>query len=361
MRRFTLPIVLGLAHGAADGAAGLLLGGLPRVLPLEQVALLVLLYNILAFGAQPLVGALTDHLRRPRAAALVGLLLLCSALIAGNGQLRLAVALAGLGSAAFHVGGGALALCATRGRATGPGLFAAPGVVGLAAGGALAATGSPALWPLLIPLLMLVGLIAALDVPTLPYATPIAQRPSPDRRDTIRPSPEPIFEGHDLIMLVLLVGISLRSAVWTGLQFLFQGRIDMLLALAVAAAVGKILGGVLADRVGWRRWTIGALALAAPLLALGGQNLLLLLPGVALLQSATPVMLAASARALPRAPATAAGLALGLAIAIGGIPASGGLAAAMNAPPILIAILSAALLAVWWALRPRMLAEHTFL
>ncbi len=361
MRRFTLPIVLGLAHGVADGAAGLLLGGLPRTLPLAQVALLVLLYNVLAFGAQPLVGALADIARRPRTAALVGLLLLCGALIAGNWQVLLAVALAGLGSAAFHVGGGALALCATRGRAAGPGLFAAPGVVGLAAGGALAATGSPALWPLLIPLLILVGAIAMIDVPALPYDTPNAQRPAPDRQDTSRPAPEPIFEGHDLIMLVLLVGISLRSAVWTSLQFLFQGRIELLLALAVAAAVGKILGGVLADRVGWRRWTLGALALAAPLLALGGQHLLLLLPGVALLQSTTPVLLAASARALPRAPATAAGLALGLAIAIGGIPASGGLAAAMNAPPILIAILSAALLAVWWALRPRMYAEYTFL
>jgi FSR family fosmidomycin resistance protein-like MFS transporter len=353
MRRLRLPIVLGLAHGAADGAAGLLLGGLPRTLPLTQVALLVLLYNVLAFGGQPLVGALADTTQRPRAAALVGLLLLCGALIAGNWQVQLAVVLAGLGSAAFHVGGGALALCATRGRATGPGLFAAPGVVGLAAGGALAATGSPALWPLLIPLLVLVGMIAALDVPALPYAAPNTQR------STSRS--EPIFEGHDLIMLVLLVGISLRSAVWTGLQFLFQGRIDILLALAVAAAAGKIIGGVLADRVGWRRWTLGALALAAPLLALGGQNLLLLLPGVALLQSATPVLLAATARALPRAPATAAGLALGLAIAIGGIPASGGLAPAMNAPPILFAILSATLLAVWWALRPRIPAEYTFL
>jgi FSR family fosmidomycin resistance protein-like MFS transporter len=360
MRRLTLPIILGLAHGVADGAAGLLLGGLPRSLPLAQVALLVLLYNVLAFGGQPLIGALADTARRPRAAALVGLLLLCGALLAGDWQVPLAVVLAGLGSAAFHVGGGALALCATRGRAAGPGLFAAPGVVGLAAGGALAATGSPALWPLLIPLLMLVGLIATLDAPALPYATPNAQRPAPAHQNTSRPSPEPIFEGHDLIMLVLLVGISLRSAIWTSLQFLFQGRVDLLLALAVAAAAGKILGGVLADRVGWRRWTIGALALAAPLLALGDHQLLLLLPGVALLQSTTPVLLAASARALPRAPATAAGLALGLAIAIGALPSSGGLASAINAPPVMIAILSAALLAVWWALRPRMLAQRTF-
>src|SRR5262245_49161828 len=102
MRRLTLPIVLGLAHGAADGAAGLLLGGLPRAMEPTQVALLVLLYNVLAFGGQPLVGLLADQSRRPRAVALAGLLLLCGALLVGDHQLRLAVALAGLGSAAFH-------------------------------------------------------------------------------------------------------------------------------------------------------------------------------------------------------------------------------------------------------------------
>src|SRR5262245_41952435 len=147
MRRLTLPLILGLAHGAADGAAGLLLGGLPHAMPLERVALLVLLYNLLAFGGQPLAGLLADYVARPRAAALAGLALLAGALLLGGGQPQAAVLLAGMGSAAFHVGGGALALSATGGRASGPGLFAAPGVVGLAAGGALAASGSGAAWP----------------------------------------------------------------------------------------------------------------------------------------------------------------------------------------------------------------------
>src|SRR5262245_43874184 len=177
MRRLTLPLALGLAHGVADGAAGLLLGGLPGSMPLEQVALLVLLYNALAFGGQPVVGLLADRAGRPRAAALVGLLLLAGALLAGIGQPQAAVALAGLGSAAFHVGGGALALCATKGRASGPGLFAAPGVVGLAAGGALAAAGYTAIWPFLLPLLALAVAITTIELPALPYAPTTDHRP----------------------------------------------------------------------------------------------------------------------------------------------------------------------------------------
>jgi FSR family fosmidomycin resistance protein-like MFS transporter len=148
-----------------------------------------------------------------------------------------------------------------------------------------------------------------------------------------------------------LASIALRSAVWASLQFLFEGRYELLLAMALAAALGKIVGGVLADRIGWRRWALGALALAAPLLLIGEHSLAALLAGVALLQSVTPVTLAATARLLPRYPATAAGLALGLAIAIGGLPLASGLSAAINAPPILAGVLIATALAVWWAIK----------
>lgn len=322
MRRLTLPLMLGLAHGVADGAAGLLIGGLPHVMTAERVALLVLLYNLLAFGGQPLMGMLADHMRRPRVVALGGLLLLAAALVA-SGRPELGIVLAGLGSAAFHVGGGALALCATRGRAAGPGLFAAPGVVGLAAGGALAIAGYDARWAFIALLACLGVAILVLKLPPLPY-----RKAGPPRRlaeATVE------FDRHDLVMLLLLAGIALRSVVWNVTELLVAGRVDMLLALALAAAAGKILGGSLADWVGWRRYTLAALALAAALLAFADRNLWLLLGGVALLQSTTPAALAASGRLLPRSPATAAGLALGLAIALGGLPIAVGLGPPLTA------------------------------
>ncbi|HXF64915.1 MAG TPA: hypothetical protein VNK95_25030, partial [Caldilineaceae bacterium] len=136
--RYRLPILLGLAHGVSDGAAGWLLGSLVHDLSLNQVMLLVLLYNVLAFGAQPVAGLLADRWQRPRLAAIAGLCCNGAALLLAPWEARLAVLLAGLGSALFHVGGGGLALCVTPGRASGPGLFAAPGVLGLALGGALA-------------------------------------------------------------------------------------------------------------------------------------------------------------------------------------------------------------------------------
>src|SRR3954463_15126733 len=124
MLQYLVPLLLGLAHGVADGSVGMQLGHLPGTQSLARVGLLVLLYNLLAFGGQALAGALADRLgrargrprggpRRPRGAVLAGLLLHCAALLLCGRFLEVAVVLAGLGSAAFHVGGGALALCAT--------------------------------------------------------------------------------------------------------------------------------------------------------------------------------------------------------------------------------------------------------
>jgi FSR family fosmidomycin resistance protein-like MFS transporter len=338
MRRLLLPLLLGLTHGVSDGAAGFLLGHLPYTQSLQQVGLLVLLYNGLAFGAQPLAGWLADYFRRPRLVALLGLPLMGLALIIGRAQPVWAVALAGLASALFHVGGGALALCATRGRAAGPGLFAAPGVVGLALGGALALAQPWLIWPFLGLLILCGAGIALLDPPALPYAEP---------RD------EPLFESHDWIMLALLAAIALRSAVWSTLQYLMQGNVQVVILLAVAAALGKVMGGWLADRFGWRRWTLGALLAAAVLLTVAGQNLIALAVGVALLQSATPAALAAMFRQMPRYPATASGLALGFAIALGGLPMMGGYVRMLGSPWALGVMAVVAGLVFWIGLKAR--------
>jgi FSR family fosmidomycin resistance protein-like MFS transporter len=274
--------------------------------------------------------------------ALLGLGLQAAGLLVSPLNAPAAVTLAGLGSGCFHVGGGALALCATRGRAVGPGLFAAPGVVGLALGGYLAISGAASPWPWLALLIAVGAAIAALGQPALPYTGG---------------TDEPAFERHDLIMIALLVGIALRSLVWTTLQYVLEARLDVLLVLALAAAVGKVLGGLLADRFGWRRWTLLALGSAAATLTAGADNLYVLMLGVALLQSATPGALAATLRLLPRQPATAAGLGLGLAIAAGGLPLMVGWGGALRSPPVLAAVtLGAAVFcvaALAWLAKPR--------
>ena len=337
---YRLPSALGIAHGVSDGAAGLLLGSLATNSSATQITLLVLIYNALAFGSQPLIGYFADSLRSPRVFASGGMVLLAASLITrGLGFGEVAVFVAGVGSAAFHVGAGALTLRACGGRSDAAGLFAAPGVIGLAVGGALAVSGHYLYLPFFVSLLAFVFLIQAWPIP-------------PREASASKPAKEPIFESHDWIMIGLLTAVALRSLLWTSFQFASAGQITALIALGVAAGIGKIAGGFAAERLGYRRWTLLSLLIAAPLLAFAGKKLPLLLPGVALLQSSIPCSIAAMARLLPARPATATGLVLGLAVALGGLPTLLAIPPALT-PAVALAIILVAAVGFWFTTEPR--------
>lgn len=331
---FTLCLILGIAHGIADATAGFLLGSLSHTLSLEVASWLIILYNILGFGYQPLAGIVTDRLKRPRLSVLVGLLFLLLALVITAWQSQFAVILAGLGSATFHVGGGALALASTPNRTTGPGIFAAPGVVGLAVGGTLGLTGYSATVPLILLLAGIMAAIALINLSKVPN-----NNPQPKIRNS---------QLDDWVMLVLIGAIALTSTVWTSFQFLLQTHLNIIIAVAVAAAIAKLFGGILAQRWGWKRWTLGSLTVAALLLIFGGRHRLTLLLSLALLQSNIPVTLATTAQLMPNQPATASGFALGLAILVGGIPILGGLSHIVGIPAIAALVVMVTALSLNW-------------
>lgn len=317
-----LAIGLGIAHGLADAAAGWLLGNLARSRSLEEAGVLILVYNILGFGYQPLLGMGVDRLKIPRFSVLAGLLLLALALGIPDGQSLAAVVLAGIGSAAFHVGGGALAYKATPQRTIGPGLFSAPGVIGLTVGGVLGLTGHMLALPLMGLLGGVIGLVGSGN------GSLITQAPPP-----LKVSPQPATQ-QDWLLLGLLGAISLSSWVWTSFQLRLHTQFDWLMQLAVAAAIAKVLGGWLVDRGGWQRWVPKILGCASLLLILGRSYPAALLLGLALLQSSIPLTLTATAQLLPNHPATAAGFALGLAILVGAIPAIAGLGYLGSTPEV---------------------------
>lgn len=339
MRKILLPLSLGVAHGISDCSAGLLLGSISNSISVYAVGSLVLIYNLLAFGGQPLAGILTDKLRNPKLSAVLGLVLMAIALGFGFIQLNpiISVIIAGIASALFHVGGGALALCATPDKASGPGMFSAPGVAGLAIGGYMAITGLSAIMPLIFLLLSISIVVLLLPAIILPY---------------IKEKADTDFDKHDMIMLVLLMAIALRSAVWNVFQYIEEGDIKSIVFISIAAASGKVYGGFIADKIGWRRYSLIALSLSIPLLAWGKDNLLLLVPGISLLQSVTPVLAASVVKTIPKMPATSAGLTFGLAIAAGGLPFASGIEPdSLGSPWLLGGMITLTIILLWFALK----------
>lgn len=343
----SLSLILGIAHGFADAGAGFLLGRLPHTMSLEQASWLIILYNVLGFGYQPLVGMLTDKFKRPHLAVLVGLSSLLFALLVADGHSQIAVILAGIGSAAFHVGGGSFALAATPYKKTiGSGLFTAPGIIGLAVGGVLGFTGNNITIPIVLLLGLMIGIISIINLSKYDLSHAHIENEATENDNL-----------GDEVLLVLLIAIALTSTVWNSFQFLLQTHLDLIIVIAFAAAIAKVCGGVLAELWGWRSWTIVSLTIAAFLLLFGQQNHLTLILGLALLQSTIPITLAATAKIMPQQPATATGFALGLSILIGGIPVICGLGEITSIPTVSALIVMITTLSLWWVLKSKIMQK----
>lgn len=285
---------------------------------------LLLAYNFCAFAVQMPLGLLADRWDRDALVAAVGALLVMLAY--GLTALPwVAVAVVGLGNAAFHVGGGLETLSLSGERAGPLGLFVAPGAVGLFLGTLLGGAGAFPLWP--VPFLLLFAAAALLWART-------------DRPEICG---TPAAEGRPALPLLLLLAVVvLRSHVGMSLTFPWKGEGHWALVLVLALALGKAAGGYLADRFGFPPTAAGSLLLSAAMLLTPG------LPacGVAavfLFNMTMPLTLWAAARLLPGTRGFAFGL-LTFGLFLGFLPAAFGAPALSGPAAALWALASLALL-----------------
>lgn len=273
MTRFRLGIYAA-AHFLVDlGCALLVLG---RVCPAADPAAVILLYNLFAFAVQMPVGLLADRLGRSHLFASAGCLLVLLGWLLPPGLW--AAAAAGLGNAAFHVGGG-LNILNESGRRAGPlGLFVSPGAFGIYLGGLLAFAAP--VWPVCL-LLAAAAVILALcgrGTDNAPLAPP---------KGEVR-----LWIGAACLLAVVI----LRS--WLGLAGDLSWKADLGWMAVSAVALGKTAGGYLADRFGVSRTALASLGLAA-LCFLGGSYPAAGLAALFLFNMSMPLTLLCMARLFP--------------------------------------------------------------
>jgi MFS transporter, FSR family, fosmidomycin resistance protein len=341
--------MLASGHACADMAQG----AVPALLPflIDQrgfsygaAGALILVTSVGSSAIQPLFGLGSDRLALPWLMPL-GVLLagLGVALVGVASSYPLtagAVALSGLGVAAFHPEGARFAnqVSGDR-RGQGMSLFSLGGNAGFALG------------PILVtPLVLLLGLhgtlllavvpaiIAAVLVHELPRLRRVAAEKSAHVARTVADHDR---DPDDWPAFARLGGwISLRSCVYFGLQafvpvwfihHLGTGKSAgeaALTALLIAGAVGTYVGGRVVDRLGRRRLIVGCSALLVPILVAfvlapspATAGLLVTVTGFVIIMtfSITVVM---SQEYLPSRLGLASGVSLGLAIGVGGIAAA---------------------------------------
>lgn len=333
---------LALAHAATDAvtsAVGALLPSIQVRLALTEssLALFVATLAIGASIAQPFLGALGDRVGRH---LLVGIgALLAAAAISLVGVVSSAflvlflLFVGGLGSAAIHPSG---ASAAREGLAGRPGLavslFSAGGTAGVALGplivlAVVAWAGLAATPWLMIPGLLL-GAAALLLIPP--------ERRSPGGAYS-KPSGGPLFVGPVGLLALTEVASSLAYLTFASTVPLWLVGVHgvardgaligwTLAALSLAAALGGIVAGLLAPRVGRRLLVVGTTLLAPlPLLALfrlePGSTAYFAAAGLAgiLVNAGLPLKVVAAQEWAPRAVATASGMLMGFAMGIAGL------------------------------------------
>jgi FSR family fosmidomycin resistance protein-like MFS transporter len=331
--RFALLVLLASSHGVNDFIAGALLGGnLPAATFSGRLPWLVV-YAALAFAGQLPAAWVLERSPRPERWLGGSLILMIAAAGASRFSVGAAILLSGFASAICHVAGGVLAIALPRGERA-LGWFSAPGILGLTLGGFFAQAGADLFLPaLLLPALLLIAWLGARHC--WPVVAP---------RD--RANPGPAVDAHDGLMLLLLLALTLRSALWDLVQLVGRPDPYVLFAVAASAAAGKVLGGWLYSRWQSPRQISVTLIVSCLLLDFARGHIVGLCAGVALLQSTIPASILHLHRTFGTTPARAVAYGLGATVAVGGLVAP----IAPSLPMLAVAVATAGLLIFWRSL-----------
>ncbi|MFI6722714.1 MFS transporter [Streptomyces sp. R-74717] len=362
--------LLSLGHACVDIYQGAVAALVPffvseRAYTYAAASGVVLAASLLSSVVQPLFGALTDKWAMPWLLPVSSLVCGAGVAFAGVGDsyaLTLAaVAVSGIGVAAYHPEAARVARMAARGSHTAMSWFSLGGNLGFAAAplmvSAVVATGGLRASPLLVvPALAGVALCVAalrgIDVPATAADSPAGQAPGRDDWASFLK-----LSGAIVCRSVVFVGLSAFISLYVrqrtgGGEFAGTAA---LFVLYLGGAVGTVAGGRLAARHG--RIPVVQWSYASTVLAVAG---VVFVPGplfygfVALTSAALYVPFSLHVTLgqdyLPRRVGTAGGITLGLTVSIGGIagPVIGAVADATSLQTALAPLI--ALPALGWIL-----------
>ena len=332
--------LLSTGHAAVDFSGG----ALPALLPFLKsefdlsytlAAVLILASTLSSSIVQPLFGLWSDVRGAvwllPAGVAIGGIGMALASDAPEYGLVVLFVIVSGLGTAAYHPEGSKFAAYTSgRKRASGMSLFAVGGNVGYGLG-ALVVT------PIIVALGLRGGLLLA--VPALAVAALLLA----SSRYLLGFVPEDearSFRGGDndlRSLAILLAVITFRSLAWFGLiTFVPLYEVSLghsesygnyvFAAMLLVGAIGTLVAGPLADRLGLRTVLRGSFVISTPLilvfLLVGGIPGAIALAGVgAAIVGTFGVTMVMAQLYLPRNIGVASGLSIGFAIGLGGVAA----------------------------------------
>ena len=282
---------------------------------MEVVALSILLYDIVAFTLQLPIGIALDQLDKNSYAALLSYASVGAGVVLSLVPIALlewpAILLLAIGNALFHSAGGLSVLNISQKHAGPSGIFIATGAIGVFLGTQSAQMGRLQIAFSLLVLLFLCALI-----------TLVVQKVNKKYWNVHNVSFDiPRLSSNTLLAIALLsFVVALRSYVGMVMAFPWKSEMLLLVLSILGVFAGKALGGVVADRIGFRTTAIFSLIVAATLFVPSWEIPVMGLLGVFFFNFTMSITLASLANILPNAKGTAFGLA-SFSLAVGALPA----------------------------------------
>ena len=282
---------------------------------MEVVALSILLYDIVAFTLQLPIGIALDQLDKNSYAALLSYALVGAGVILSLVPIALlewpAILLLAIGNALFHSAGGLSVLNISQKHAGPSGIFIATGAIGVFLGTQSAQMGRLQIAFSLLVLLFLCALI-----------TLVVQKVNKKYWNVHNVSYDiPRLSSNTLLAIALLsLVVALRSYVGMVMAFPWKSEMLLLVLSILGVFAGKALGGMVADRIGFRTTAIFSLIAAATLFVPSWEMPPMGFLAVFFFNFTMSITLASLANILPNAKGTAFGLA-SFSLAVGALPA----------------------------------------
>ena len=223
----------------------------------------VIIYNFFAFAFQVPMGYIIDKLKMYKYVGVIGFCLIGICYLVGKGNPIILASLVGIGNGLFHLEGGVSAYNSSKGKAFLNGFFVAPGALGIFLGtffyNELSITYVP---------IALIGIAIIL--------MSFVQK---DKLEYVENEQENIakngnkYRTLDILYIIILIGISIivRSIGGGAIKYAWKPANELCIGMIYVTCVvlGKMFGGLIADKIGLKKTVVGALLLACISLIIG--------------------------------------------------------------------------------------------
>ena len=266
----------------------------------------ILIYNFFAFAMQFPIGIIADKVNKNAICSAIGCVLVAIAFGFSNFGV-ISCTIAGIGNGMFHIGGGIDVLNISNKKATPSGIFVSTGAMGIFLGSQSLSIGFDKFY-IIIFLLIFSALLLIWLYNQI--------KNNVKNEQIIVPK---LNVNAKIAIICLILTVCIRSYVGLILSFEWKGNFILAILSIFAVVFGKMLGGIIGDRIGFNKISIISLAVSAICFIFAFSKPFLGILAMLFFNMTMPVTLTALSNILNNNKGMAFGL-LTLALFIGSIP-----------------------------------------